>query len=156
MAGKCAYHPEVEAVSGCVGCGRLICLQCRVVLEGKTYCSRCANEISLGKTAAKPEVDKGPAERYQALNARLVSARETQRASPIFLKKRTAPAWRAAWALSLPPRGTSWKRVPPRTAFTVRGAGPGVSSSAAWRSATGSGSGFTRNRSWCAWTWLRA
>jgi hypothetical protein len=87
MAGKCAYHPEVEAVSGCVGCGRLICLQCRVVLEGKTYCSRCANEISLGKTAAKPEVDKGPAERYQALNARLVSARETQEGIAYLFEK---------------------------------------------------------------------
>jgi hypothetical protein len=87
MAAKCAYHPKVDAVSGCVSCGRLICLQCQVVLEGKTYCSRCANEISLGKAAAKPEAKKGTAERHGALNARLISAQETQEGISYLFEK---------------------------------------------------------------------
>jgi hypothetical protein len=52
MAMKCAYHPKAEAVGRCVSCGRLVCAECKVELEGRIYCNPCANEIILGKKAA--------------------------------------------------------------------------------------------------------
>lgn len=90
MAAKCAYHPQRDAVSGCVNCGRLICLQCQVILEGKTYCKPCAKETWLEKTEAKSEERKDTTEQavsteapkategYEVLNARLLSAEETE------------------------------------------------------------------------------
>lgn len=91
MAAKCAYHSQLDAVSGCVNCGRLICPQCQVILEGKTYCNPCANEMWLGKTGVKSEARKDTAEQavsaeipkaakgYEVLNARLLSAEETEK-----------------------------------------------------------------------------
>jgi len=46
---KCAYHSEVDAVTVCVNCGRLICPECKVVLGEKIYCNPCAEETLLAK-----------------------------------------------------------------------------------------------------------
>jgi len=56
MAMRCAYHPESDAVGACVRCGRLVCAECKVELQGKIYCNTCAEEILLDK--AKREVSK--------------------------------------------------------------------------------------------------
>jgi hypothetical protein len=44
---KCANHPEIDAVGVCVNCGRAVCSECRIMLDGKTFCSSCADEIYL-------------------------------------------------------------------------------------------------------------
>jgi hypothetical protein len=49
MAMRCAYHPQAEAVGACVSCGRLVCAECKVELQGKIYCNSCAEKILLGK-----------------------------------------------------------------------------------------------------------
>ncbi len=51
---KCAYHPEADAVGACVGCGKLICSECVVTLEGKMYCRPCASEVLAKAPAAPP------------------------------------------------------------------------------------------------------
>ena len=60
MAMKCAYHPEVDAVGACVNCGRLVCAECKVELEGKIYCNPCAERILLDRAkigVGKPRAD---------------------------------------------------------------------------------------------------
>ena len=42
---KCAFHPEVDAVGVCVGCGKGVCAECKTELGGKIYCPNCAEEI---------------------------------------------------------------------------------------------------------------
>ncbi len=42
---KCAYHPVVDAVGTCVNCGRSVCAECKVVLDGKIYCKPCADIV---------------------------------------------------------------------------------------------------------------
>jgi len=50
MAAKCAYHPQADAVGACVNCGRLVCVECKVELQGKIYCNACAEKIILDKS----------------------------------------------------------------------------------------------------------
>ena len=38
---NCYYHPEKEAVAGCVKCHNLICDHCRILKDGKAYCPHC-------------------------------------------------------------------------------------------------------------------
>jgi len=45
MAMKCAYHPQADAVGACVNCGRLVCVECKVELQGKIYCNACAEKM---------------------------------------------------------------------------------------------------------------
>lgn len=56
---KCAYHSEVDAVTSCVNCGRLICPECKVVLGEKIYCNPCAEE----PLSAKAQVEEGKPDR---------------------------------------------------------------------------------------------
>lgn len=46
---NCAYHPDIEAIGACVGCGNLICAECKTVLGGKIYCNPCAEKLFSGK-----------------------------------------------------------------------------------------------------------
>jgi hypothetical protein len=43
---KCEYHPDADAIEGCIRCQRLICAQCRVVIDGNVYCRQCLNELN--------------------------------------------------------------------------------------------------------------
>jgi hypothetical protein len=45
----CYYHPEVEAVAGCVRCHKLICSHCRILKDDKTYCPHCYLIVSKQK-----------------------------------------------------------------------------------------------------------
>ena len=49
---NCAYHPDREAVGSCVGCGNLICAECKTVLGGKIYCNPCADKQFSGRLEA--------------------------------------------------------------------------------------------------------
>lgn len=54
MAVRCAYHPEVDAAGACVGCGRLICAECKVEVGGKFYCNPCIEKMLSEKAETKP------------------------------------------------------------------------------------------------------
>lgn len=51
---KCEYHPDADAVEGCIRCQRLICEQCRVVVDGNVYCRHCLDELNSRKDGAEP------------------------------------------------------------------------------------------------------
>jgi hypothetical protein len=40
---QCAYHPGNEPVAQCVNCRKVICADCRVLLDVKNYCQQCAS-----------------------------------------------------------------------------------------------------------------
>ena len=42
---KCEKHPEREAIGVCANCGKAICAECRVEIEGKNYCKDCVSEL---------------------------------------------------------------------------------------------------------------
>jgi len=48
---KCFYHPEDDAVVGCVRCGRFICTKCKTIVEEKVHCRTCADDVSTSQTA---------------------------------------------------------------------------------------------------------
>ena len=49
---NCYYHPDHEVVSSCVNCGRLICSECKVELDGKMYCNPCTEKFVAETTVA--------------------------------------------------------------------------------------------------------
>lgn len=42
---KCEKHLEREAIGVCANCGKAICAECRVNIEGKNYCKDCVCEL---------------------------------------------------------------------------------------------------------------
>jgi hypothetical protein len=54
---KCAYHWEADAIGICVGCGRAVCVNCRVLLMNRTYCQACADALFAGRVT--PQAPKG-------------------------------------------------------------------------------------------------
>jgi TM2 domain-containing membrane protein YozV len=38
---KCAKHETVEAIAACIHCGKQLCAECAVALDGKTWCREC-------------------------------------------------------------------------------------------------------------------
>lgn len=42
---QCKNHSEKEAVAICVSCGKAVCDECDVILQGKHYCKECTEEI---------------------------------------------------------------------------------------------------------------
>lgn len=65
MAMQCAYHPDREPVGACVECGRLICSECKTAIQGKFYCSPCADKVFVHKSEAGAK----PPESSQAVAA---------------------------------------------------------------------------------------
>jgi|GEM_PF-2779720 len=47
---KCSYHPEIESIGACLNCGRLVCIGCQLLYEGKSYCKSCAKELGIGES----------------------------------------------------------------------------------------------------------
>jgi len=50
---KCYVHPEKEAIGTCVGCGKAICDNCKMEVEGKYYCKNCIVDLAK-KSQANP------------------------------------------------------------------------------------------------------
>ena len=48
----CYNHPDKPASKGCWRCQQFICNDCSATLFGKTYCRKCAGEVS--KISANP------------------------------------------------------------------------------------------------------
>lgn len=42
---SCAFHPDRSPTAACTECGKLICNECKTVLDGRIYCIPCANRI---------------------------------------------------------------------------------------------------------------
>ncbi len=55
---NCCNHSERDAIGVCVGCGKPICPECKVLLQNKFYCNACANTMFNRATVAIPV--KGP------------------------------------------------------------------------------------------------
>jgi len=55
---KCSYHPEVEAVTTCVSCGKDVCILCKTLVGEQIYCQPCADAISPKRPAA-PRIARG-------------------------------------------------------------------------------------------------
>lgn len=49
---KCYYHPDRDAVGVCVKCGKAVCAEDSVIIDGKLYCKEC------GKTIGSPGTSK--------------------------------------------------------------------------------------------------
>jgi hypothetical protein len=49
----CYNHPDKPATKGCWRCQQFICNDCSVKLYDKTYCRKCAGEVS--KISANPD-----------------------------------------------------------------------------------------------------
>ena len=54
---KCAYHPEIDAIGACVNCGRLVCAECKTVLNDKIYCNPCVQGLFTGPSGTQ-KVDR--------------------------------------------------------------------------------------------------
>ncbi len=64
---RCSKHPFLPAVARCVGCGRLVCAQCRNIWGGRNFCDECLQTVSIptypspplpgGYTQIKPSKD---------------------------------------------------------------------------------------------------
>lgn len=44
---SCSRHPGKESVGACINCGKLVCIQCRLERNEKTYCRPCADKLFL-------------------------------------------------------------------------------------------------------------
>lgn len=55
---KCSYHPDVDATGVCVNCGRMVCRDCALTLQGRVYCQPCADELVVARPAVKPKTDR--------------------------------------------------------------------------------------------------
>ena len=42
---NCYYHEGKEAVGGCVGCGHLVCSDCKAMIGEKSYCKACVERL---------------------------------------------------------------------------------------------------------------
>ena len=75
MAVTCAYHPEADAVGACVHCGRLVCVECKVELEGKIHCNPCVEKMLLEKARAGKSEPAADARTVEGAGALEVSRR---------------------------------------------------------------------------------
>lgn len=47
----CYYHPEREAVSTCVECGKAVCPECKIEYRGRIFCNPCIEKKIMGTGA---------------------------------------------------------------------------------------------------------
>jgi len=53
---RCANHPQRAAVGRCPNCGRLVCGECHVRIDGILHCRDCIQEKARTITRARPRV----------------------------------------------------------------------------------------------------
>ncbi|MFH0847472.1 MAG: B-box zinc finger protein [Chloroflexota bacterium] len=56
MAEKCYFHPESNAAGTCINCQKPVCIECKVVLGGETYCAVCADKLFVRRDRIEPSV----------------------------------------------------------------------------------------------------
>ena len=52
---QCAYHPGRDVVGTCVNCGKFVCAECEVMVQGKVHCRFCVDRV-LPSTGGTPPV----------------------------------------------------------------------------------------------------
>ena len=52
---KCNQHPENDVIAVCVNCSNFLCEDCKIKLNGRNYCKKCANERIAEDVDNKPE-----------------------------------------------------------------------------------------------------
>lgn len=57
----CSFHPLSPAAARCVGCGRLLCVLCRVLVGNRNYCKTCATAALAPAVYPAPAVPVRPA-----------------------------------------------------------------------------------------------
>ncbi len=66
---RCYNHPEVDAVGQCMSCGRAVCDDCRVEVQGKLLCRKC---LAQGQTGPDAPSDINDNDRMMGLLAYVV------------------------------------------------------------------------------------
>lgn len=82
---NCYYHRDKEATGGCVGCGHLICAECKAMLGEKSYCKACADRLATGMRGTETAVPENLTVGLDALGdsaSRFPSVRRQKTASP--------------------------------------------------------------------------
>ncbi|MFX1476296.1 MAG: hypothetical protein ACFFCO_12585, partial [Promethearchaeota archaeon] len=53
---KCYKHAKTEAIAACVSCGRGVCKECRISVQGITYCKPCleGGKMDTAPTPSRP------------------------------------------------------------------------------------------------------
>lgn len=54
---RCANHPALVAIGDCSGCGRPVCVQCGITVEGKLHCTSCRPELAETAVRGRREED---------------------------------------------------------------------------------------------------
>ncbi|MCK5535015.1 hypothetical protein KAI68_07855 [bacterium] len=54
---NCYCHQEVSSVGECVGCGNFICADCKVEIEGRVYCKKCSNDLTMALRKRKEQTN---------------------------------------------------------------------------------------------------
>lgn len=55
---KCYVHPDAEAVGTCTQCGKNVCSNCAMEVDGKLVCKTCAQGMANKQVAAATAVNK--------------------------------------------------------------------------------------------------
>lgn len=51
---KCYVHPDVDAVGTCTNCGKSVCSNCAVEMNGKIVCKSCVDQMAKQPSAVVP------------------------------------------------------------------------------------------------------
>ncbi len=44
---KCYCHQEVDSIGECVGCGKFVCEECKIEMDGRIYCKKCSEDLTV-------------------------------------------------------------------------------------------------------------
>lgn len=70
IAGFCGVHPDLESAGVCVTCGRGVCLDCRVIYQGRVRCKGC---LEAGLAAPVPAPGGDPRSYFGVVEGRLAA-----------------------------------------------------------------------------------
>lgn len=57
---KCYLHPDAEGVGTCTSCGKVVCSQCAMEINGKLVCKQCADKPASQSVPAQAPARKEP------------------------------------------------------------------------------------------------
>jgi len=65
---KCSHHPEVEAIAACVKCHEPICETCRVKINERNFCTKCAEKPGFKVNNELKDLENFPHDVFKAAN----------------------------------------------------------------------------------------
>lgn len=51
---KCNVHPDVDAVGTCTNCGKTVCANCAIEMNGKVVCKSCIERMAMQPSSQPP------------------------------------------------------------------------------------------------------